>query len=238
MQIYITKNGMQTGPFTEEQTRSMVSAGLLSLDDLAWIDGKSNWQPLRFILDFSQPPPVLTNSTQATYASVIKSPQSGPMVVGGWLVFFCVCLTMLCPLFTLGQIASEFTAQTEPVFAAFPSLKSICVFEDIGSVILVVYGVVVGFVVWNGNPHGREIARRFLLTRLCGIVGIELIVLFLMRDLPHELLSGGLGGVAVTLIREVLFFAIWWSYFMKSKRVRNTYGDEPAKISLTWFNKN
>src|SRR6476646_4200612 len=99
MQIYIAKNGSQTGPFTEEQTRGMVSAGSHSPDDLAWIEGAADWQPLHSILGISQPPPISNPPVQASHGPSITN--DGPTGVGGWLVFFCVGLTILSPLVVL-----------------------------------------------------------------------------------------------------------------------------------------
>ena len=45
-----------------------------------------------------------------------------------------------------------------------------------------------------------------------------------MGHLPSEMFAVGIGDAFVGVIGKVLFFLIWWSYFMRSKRVRNTYG--------------
>jgi len=58
MHIYIAKNGTQTGPFSVEQIHGMLTGGLVSINDLAWHDGASDWQPLHALLGLAQPPPV------------------------------------------------------------------------------------------------------------------------------------------------------------------------------------
>jgi carboxyl-terminal processing protease len=58
MHIYIAKNGTQTGPFSVEQINGMLTGGLVFINDLAWHDGASDWQPLHALLGLAQPPPV------------------------------------------------------------------------------------------------------------------------------------------------------------------------------------
>lgn len=223
MQIYITKNGNQTGPFTEEQTRSMISAGMISHDDLAWIEGVPDWKPLYTVLGVSQPPPPPVSTFSAPAAQTLTKSSDGPTGVGGWLVFFCVGLTILSPLFSLGQMVSGWE-EAEPAFSRFPTIKSVLIWENLGSIAILIYGFIVGCMIWSGSPQGRNIARRFLLIRLFGFIGVEVVALLIMGDLPSEVVAAGIGGVVGALFREGVYFTIWWLYFKKSKRVRNTYG--------------
>lgn len=225
MQIYIAQNGSQKGPFTELQTREMVAAGSLSLDDLAWTEGAVDWQPLHQLLSISPPPPIPVSVAQGTQDSSITS--SGPKGVGGWLVFFCVGLTILGPLLTLNQMVTGWT-ETAPAFEKYPVIKTALLCENIGLLALTVYGFVVGCLIWSGNLKGRTMARRFLLIRLLGFIAVELAALFVMRDLPREMLAAGAGGVFGAILQTGIYFLVWWFYFKKSKRVRNTYGDESA----------
>ena len=57
MQIYIAKSGQQTGPFSTEQLKSMLNSGMIALDDSAWHDGLSAWQPLHQVLNIAPPTP-------------------------------------------------------------------------------------------------------------------------------------------------------------------------------------
>jgi len=65
MQIYITRNGLQLGPYDEAKLAKLLRMGAITYDSLAWIEGRADWQPLRQIT----PPPAdesgennLTNS--------------------------------------------------------------------------------------------------------------------------------------------------------------------------------
>ncbi|MBP8961976.1 MAG: DUF2569 family protein [Opitutaceae bacterium] len=225
MQIYITKNGNQTGPFTEEQTRGMISAGMISHDDLAWIEGAADWKPLSVVLGISQPPPIPNSAPSVVPGQPLIKSSDGPTGVGGWLVFFCVGLTILGPLFSFGQMVSGWE-QAEPAFSRFPTIKSVLMWENLGSTAILIYGFIVGCMIWSGSPQGRAIARRFLLIRLFGFIAVEVIAILIMGDLPSEVVTAGMGGVVGALFREGVYFTIWWFYFKKSKRVRNTYGHE------------
>jgi hypothetical protein len=55
MQIYVVKGGQQTGPFSEGQLESMLCSGMVSLTDLAWHVGLSEWLPLHEVLDVRVP---------------------------------------------------------------------------------------------------------------------------------------------------------------------------------------
>jgi len=54
MNIHITRNGERSGPFTLEQTNSLLRSGSAKPTDLAWHDGLDGWIPLssvRGVLD-------------------------------------------------------------------------------------------------------------------------------------------------------------------------------------------
>lgn len=243
MEIYVAKSDQQTGPFSEQQIESMLNSGMIVLTDLAWHEGLWEWAPLHQVLNVGAPmslpakPPLLVTSVRKTAPpSQIASPPApkshnsgttniGPKGVGGWLFFFCVGLTILSPLIVLGQMIGTWKA-SEAAFGAYPSIKTAILWENFGSIILLVYGFIVGCIIWSGNPQGRNIAQRFLLIRLFGFIGVELIALLIMSGLPSKVVSGGVSGVGTAVFNAGIYFIVWWSYFKKSKRVKNTYGDE------------
>lgn len=59
MQIYVTQNGNQSGPFTDEQFIEMDRAGKILQTDLVWYQGCNNWIPSGSLLKtiYSPPPP-------------------------------------------------------------------------------------------------------------------------------------------------------------------------------------
>jgi hypothetical protein len=63
MEIYVTKNGEQLGPYGDAQLAELVRGGRFSHDDFGWAEGMATWQPLRAILKPAPgvpppPPPV------------------------------------------------------------------------------------------------------------------------------------------------------------------------------------
>ena len=56
MDIHITRNGEQHGPYPEASAREMLAAGQLLPTDLAWHAGADGWKPLSEVLGAAQPP--------------------------------------------------------------------------------------------------------------------------------------------------------------------------------------
>jgi competence protein ComGC len=55
MNIHITRDGKQFGPYTLAEVNSSLQAGTLRPEDLAWQDGMADWVPLRTITGVSLP---------------------------------------------------------------------------------------------------------------------------------------------------------------------------------------
>ena len=49
--IYVLQDGQKTGPFTTEELEGKVEAGALSREDLFWIEGMEEWQPLASVME-------------------------------------------------------------------------------------------------------------------------------------------------------------------------------------------
>ena len=59
MSIVINKDGLQLGPYSLEQARTLVLEGTIDADDWAWPDGATEWVQLRNVPGFTaaKPPP-------------------------------------------------------------------------------------------------------------------------------------------------------------------------------------
>ena len=57
-------------------------------------------------------------------------------------------------------------------------------------------------------------------------IGVEVYTCKMLGDLPSQWFAEVLGAVVGGIIGQVIFVGIWWFYFKKSVRVRNTYGSE------------
>jgi hypothetical protein len=60
MQIYIHRNGQQSGPFPIEEIQSQLSAGTLQPGDLAWYEGAAGWLPVSSIPGVAISPPAIS----------------------------------------------------------------------------------------------------------------------------------------------------------------------------------
>jgi len=69
MEIHIHRDGLQYGPYSQEEITKQLRDGALTPDDLAWYEGAAEWIPLRTLpgisLPSSQPAPP-TPSVQST----------------------------------------------------------------------------------------------------------------------------------------------------------------------------
>ena len=68
MDIYILRDGQETGPFTEETTHTLLKQGSIREADYAWHPGLPKWIPLAEVLHpavpaLETPPPPPPNAT-------------------------------------------------------------------------------------------------------------------------------------------------------------------------------
>ena len=56
MRLYVYKEGRQLGPFSLEEARTQVLAGMLTAGDWAWTEGATQWMALRSVPGFSTLP--------------------------------------------------------------------------------------------------------------------------------------------------------------------------------------
>jgi len=158
--------------------------------------------------------------------------ETGPKGVGGWLLIFCIGLTILAPLGTLAKILSELET-AGPVLSEIPGGIQILGFENAGRIAILIYGFVIGCRIWGGSSQGRRLAKQYLVVRLFGVIGYESVTLILLSGMLGETIAWCARDIAVVVICESLLFTVWWLYFRISKRVRNTYGAvQTREVSL------
>ena len=74
--IYVNKDEQQYGPFEPRDLVSYVQAGNFSRNDLAWMEGMTDWLPVSQVLGAALPPPAAIVPTPTT---AVVSP--GPQVI-------------------------------------------------------------------------------------------------------------------------------------------------------------
>lgn len=140
--------------------------------------------------------------------------------VGGWLLLFCLSLTVFSPLITLGSLAASYNKCIHS-FHRFPGLLVVTVIDTLLIVGLMTFSIYAGVGLWRIRPGAVRTAKRFLLCVL-GYLPIAAVLPF-MAGLP----PAATGAIIIHVIDEamsgVAFFAIWYSYLNKSERVKATY---------------
>jgi uncharacterized RDD family membrane protein YckC len=99
MNYYVGKDGLQSGPFTEDQLRQMLASGAVHSTDLCWRDGLSEWVPISQAMGIA-PPPIPLGAPPAGYA-------------GFWLrVVACIIdsIILLVPSYALGFVSGSVVA--------------------------------------------------------------------------------------------------------------------------------
>jgi hypothetical protein len=136
-----------------------------------------------------------------------------PSGVGGWLLFYCIGLSILVPLLISMQIFSW-------AYLLHANVRLVNKTFILGTV-QELYGAVVGVFLWMGRP-----VSLFLLKIYFIIVGVSTLVSLL--GLVQLALNAHTKMYAVRgFVTEIIsmgFTIIWFVYFRKSQRVRNTYG--------------
>lgn len=142
--------------------------------------------------------------------------------VGGWLLFFCISLTILSPLTSLVSYTNNFN-QIESLFIQFPGLKTVSYIDIILISCIMIFSVYAGIALWSIKKDAVKIAKTYLMTFLVYII-ISSILPFL-AGLPSSVNDAMITPTVTSAIRSIIYFGIWNSYLNKSKRVMATYSN-------------
>jgi hypothetical protein len=143
--------------------------------------------------------------------------------VGGWLLWFCIALTIGGPILAAFEIENNWS-KGQQVFDRFPAVKTAVLFENWSTVAIVLYGFIVGCLIWNRAPYGKRIAKQYLLIRLVTFFVVEAVVVPNISGLPDAVANAVIAGAIPEFLKSVIFTVVWWLYFQRSVRVKNTYG--------------
>lgn len=147
--------------------------------------------------------------------------------VNGWLLFFCIILTLLVPLQVLIGIIN-FKASFE-LWDHFTSESSENVYLPVRLQMIVmaglaVWGLFTGIGLWRRAAGAVQRVRTFLKMNMILSILASLMPLFFLK-----IKSGSwdqiFGILSFGAVSNIVYFIIWNSYFAKSKRVANTYGE-------------
>jgi len=152
------------------------------------------------------PPAPLPAVSHPRSAAVTLPVIVGPSGVGGWLLFFCIGLTIFAPLTILMQAAAGSRFSTAYMFYD----------------VRVLYGMVVGATLWLKQPISLMLLRVYFIIAgaAAGLGALSVVAAAIGTHASLFLLVPRFTGAFVPVGITVL----WFAYFRKSARVRNTYG--------------
>lgn len=207
MHIYIAKNGAQTGPFSAEQIHGMLTGGLVSINDLAWHDGASDWQPLHALLGLAQPPPVPVTapppqpipppSLYHQPPQAIEKPKKVGIAVK--LVYATLAVGAMRSVWEIPARARQFETSWETSPLSSQSLIGFSILVTLLSLLFIGYLV---FMI----DKGRNWARITFLVLF--IIGIPLSIIPLLLSFAYSPISGIL-SVAQVVAQTVAVFLLF-----------------------------
>ncbi len=143
--------------------------------------------------------------------------------VGGWLLLFCLSLTVFGPLKTLITYVISFEDQLD-LFDYYPSWQAIFYIDSIFSLFLTIMSIRAGLALWAIKPKAVQIAKNYLLLYF-GYSVVAMMLPFFV-DFPSSSHSILLLQLAKSFFLSMLFFIVWYKYLNVSKRVKATYGSD------------
>jgi hypothetical protein len=144
-----------------------------------------------------------------------------PRGVGGWLLLFVFGQVLFAPL-RAGEGIWEMWHQIGP--HPFPVIRQMAMIIMVIILIMTVYGMIVGILIWKGNKRGRSSAQLYLV--VC--IGVTLVIFTSLTSWSYNNFGDSaakrtaLGIIGPSAV-QIVMCLIWLGYFAFSKRVRNTY---------------
>jgi Protein of unknown function (DUF2569) len=169
-------------------------------------------------------PPWTSAPAEPRYRGILSKfhyrPSEIPTRVGGWLLLFCLTLTVFSPLITLSSLAAGY-GQVSKYFDEFPGLRVITVIDTLLSLGLMAFSIYAGTRLWSIRPRAVQIAKRYLLC-LLGYYAVGTTLPFL-SGLPSAANWAMMAALVKDTLRGVFYLAVWYSYLHMSERVKATY---------------
>lgn len=143
--------------------------------------------------------------------------------VGGWLLVFCVILTIVSPAITGYSVVAGWQAAS-PLFDKVPGLSGLILLDSLVNLGIAAGAIYVGARLWSVKPGADKTAKSFLVC--LPIVRAFLFMIVLFSDVR------GLGFAAfMSLFQTSVFAMIWHAYLDRSKRVQATFAHVPDPVS-------
>jgi hypothetical protein len=93
----------------------------------------------------------------------------------------------------------------------------------VGGLGLTVSSLYVGIALWTVKPNAVRTAKAFLIVALACSIATDFTCLSLGTSVLFWTPTPTVGGTVKDLVGKAVSFAIWFTYFKESKRVKATY---------------
>jgi hypothetical protein len=152
--------------------------------------------------------------------------------VKGWLLYLCIGLTILSPLFTVAGLGRAFSAANRAA-DRLPGFMTAMAIDSVLAVLIMALGIFAGASLWAVKPNAVRVAKLYLI--VVPVYTVLEVALFL-AILPSRATGTVIEKGTVSVLGSLLYAGLWLSYLKKSKRVKATYfergGDGSEYIGL------
>jgi hypothetical protein len=145
--------------------------------------------------------------------------------VKGWLLFFCISLTILTPLFITYRLYNNWE-EFRPVFFYFKLFKTKCIIDTVLGIGMMIFSIYTGIVLWTKQKNAVKTGKIFLVTALIYQIIISVlpfVTAVIVMWFSHIYVAYLFGLMVGSIPQGILYFAIWNSYLSESRRVKATY---------------
>jgi hypothetical protein len=139
--------------------------------------------------------------------------------VKGWLLFFCISLTILSPLFTVAGLARGFSAGSR-VEDRLPGFMTAMASDSVLAAPIMALGIFAVVSLWAVKPNAVRVAKLYLIVQpVYAVLEVALFLAILPSSATGTVIEKG----TTSVLGSLLYAGLWFSYLSKSKRVRATY---------------
>jgi len=141
--------------------------------------------------------------------------------VKGWLLYLCIGLTILSPLFTVANIARGFSAASR-LADRLPGFMTAMAIDSVLAVLIMALGIFAGASLWAVKPHAVRLAKLYLiLVPVCTV--LEVVVSLAILPSRATATFTFIEKSTISVLGSLFYAWLWSSYLKESKRVKATY---------------
>jgi hypothetical protein len=144
--------------------------------------------------------------------------------VRGWLLFLCIVLSVVIPISSALELIATWQLERE-VAALAPGVTTIAWLHSALLVLIAFLGFIAGVVLWLRRHRAVAIAHVCLVAILCATV--TMLGVLLVVDIPQSVREALVRQEVRATIRTAVFVVVWFTYLLRSYRVKRTYASSP-----------